>query len=98
MGRKNPAIVQYTVRLSTLKGSAAVSLASWSQFAWQAVAVKPSNRELIEKTHKPITKNIDIYCWLTLKNGPTEPNLGGQGSAEDGVSGGGGQEKKPWFE
>ena len=59
MGRKNPAIVQYTVRLSTLKGSA-VSLASWSRFAWQAVAVKPPNRELIEKTHKPIPKNIDI--------------------------------------
>ena len=34
------------------------------------------------------------YIVLTLKNGPTEPNLGGQGSAEDGVSGGG-KKKNP---
>ena len=58
---KNSAIVQYTVRLSTLKRSA-VSLASWSWFAWQAVAVKPPNRELIKKPTSQLQKNIDIYC------------------------------------
>ena len=87
--------MQYTVRLSSLKGSA-VSLVSWSQFAWQAVAVKPPNRELIAKTHKPISKKY----WYILLTDPQKwtDRAKPWGSGVSGTWGQrGGQEKKPCY-